>query len=83
MDTLKKTVKEVLIEGLKLTEKEFDILASYAYADHFGSVGRATIPEFQNWMRRAMLEEEGMEAELGEPIWQDNDKNVLMNILNR
>ena len=83
METPKKTVKEILTEGLKLTEKEFDLLASYAYADHFGAVGRETIPEFQNWMRQAMMEEEGMEVELGEPIWQGNDKDVLMNILNR
>ncbi len=83
METPKKTVKEILVEGLKLTEKEFDVLASYAYADHFGMAGRETIPEFQNFLREAMMEDEGLEAELGESVWQGNDKNILINIMNR
>lgn len=45
--------------------------------------GRETIPEFQNFLREAMMEDEGLEAELGESVWQGNDKNILINIMNR
>lgn len=75
--------KELLMTTLRLTEKEWDTLANYGYCDHFGMVGRDTVASWQNWMREAMMEEEGMEAELGEPIWQGNDKNILISILNR
>jgi hypothetical protein len=33
-------------------------------------------------MLESMMEEEGMEDEYG-PIWEGNDKNILINIFNR
>ena len=74
-----KTGKEILTEELNLTEKEFNLLANYAYCDQFDSKTQS-VNEWQQRQLEAMMEEEGMEAELGEPMWEPGDKNKLMNI---
>jgi len=72
-------IKETLMAGLRLTEKEFLTLASYGYADHYTG---GDIKQWQQQMIESMMEEEGMEEEYG-PIWEGNDKNILINIFNR
>ncbi len=73
------SIKETLTTKLKLTEKEFLILASYGYADQYSG---GDVKQFQQLMLESMMEEEGMEDEYG-PIWEGNDKNILINIFNR
>jgi len=72
-------IKETLTNGLQLTEKEFMTLASYGYTDHFSG---GDIKQWQQRMLECMMEEEGMEEEFG-PIWEGNDKNILINIFYR
>lgn len=74
--------KEILTQALSLTEKEFSTLADYAYCDHFDPRNQ-TVSQWQSWMREAMMEEEGMEMELGESLWNPGDKQILMSILYR
>ena len=76
------TVKEILTEGLNLTEKEFSILADYAYCDHF-IPGQMTIQQWQSRMKEAMMEDEMLEMELGESIFEAGDKSRIISILNR
>ena len=76
------TVKEILTEGLNLTEKEFSILADYAYCDHF-IPGQMTIKQWQSRMKEAMMEDEMAEMEAGISLFRSGDKNVIINILNR
>jgi serine/threonine protein phosphatase PrpC len=73
------SIKETLTTKLKLTEKEFLILASYGYTDQYSG---GDVKQFQQLMLESMMEEEGMEDEYG-PIWEGNDKNILINIFNR
>lgn len=75
-------VKEILTQALGLTEKEFSTLADYAYCDQFDPT-RQTVSQWQSRMKEAMMEEEGMEMELGESLWNPGDKQILMNILYR
>jgi hypothetical protein len=77
-----KTGKEILTEELNLTEKEFNLLANYAYCDQFDSKTQS-VNEWQQRQLEAMMEEEGMEEECGEPMWEPGDKNKLMNIFYR
>jgi hypothetical protein len=74
--------KEILTKELGLTEKEFGVLADYAYCDQF-IPGEMTVQQWQSRMKEAMMEEETMEMELGEPLWNPGDKNIIINILNR
>jgi hypothetical protein len=76
------SAKQVLTEALGLTEKEFNTLADYAYCDQFDPASQS-VKEWQSRMLEAMMEEEGMEAELGEPLWAPGDKRILMNIFYR
>ena len=76
------SVKTILTEALSLTEKEFDLLASYAYCDRFNPEEQ-TVSEWQRNQLEAMMEEEGIQAELGEPLWEPGDKNKLISIFYR
>ena len=67
--------KEILTKELGLTEKEFGVLADYAYCDQF-IPGEMTVQQWQSRMKEAMME-------LGEPLWNPGDKNIIINILNR
>jgi len=75
-------VKEILIKELNLTEKEFSLLADYAYCDRFNP-NTQSVNEWQQRQLEAMMEEESMEAEYGESMWRPGDKNKLMNIFYR
>ena len=75
-------VKETLVNGLNLTEKEFNTLADYAYCDHFVP-GQMTIDQWQSRMKEAMMEDEMFEMESGESIFRPGDKGIIINILNR
>ncbi len=75
-------VKEIITKELNLTDKEFSVLADYGYCDQF-ILGQMTVPQWQSRMKEAMMEEETMEMELGEPLWNPGDKNIIINILNR
>lgn len=75
-------VKKILKKELNITDKEFDLLANYAYSDRFNP-NTQSVKEWQRNQLEAMMEEEGMEAELGEPMWEPGDKNKLMDIFYR
>lgn len=75
-------VKEILTKELNLTKKEFDTLADYAYCDHFVP-GEMTVQQWQNRMKEAMMEDEMLEMELGESIFETGDKSRIISILNR
>ncbi len=75
-------IKETLIKELKLSEKEFSVLADYGYCDHF-IPSQMTVQHWQNRMKEAMMEDEGMEMELGEPIFRPGDKNIIIRVLNK
>ena len=75
-------VKEILTKELNLTKKEFDTLADYAYCDHF-IPGQMTVQQWQNRMKEAMMEDEMLEMELGESIFEAGDKSRIISILNR
>ena len=75
-------VKKILKKELNITDKEFDLLANYAYSDRFNP-DTQSVSEWQQSQLEAMMEEESMEAELGEPMWRLGDKNKLMNIFYR
>jgi hypothetical protein len=76
------SVKEILTQALGLTEKEFSTLADYAYCDQFVP-SQMSVAQWQSRMKEAMMEEEQMEQELGESLWNPGDKRILMNILYR
>lgn len=75
-------VKEILTKELNLTEKEFGVLADYGYCDQF-IPGEMTTQQWQSRMKEAMMEDEMAEMELGESIFRQGDKNIIINILNR
>jgi hypothetical protein len=74
--------KDILMMELKLTKKEFNLLADYAYCDRFDPTTQS-VSEWQRSQLEAMMEEEGMEAEYGEPMWNPGDKNKLISIFYR
>ena len=76
------SVKTILTEALNLTEKEFDLLADYAYCDRF-SPKEQTVSQWQGQQLEAMMEEEGIEADIGEPLWNPGDKDKLISIFYR
>ena len=71
----------IIQSELKLTDSQFNTLAEYGYCDMI--MEHETVKEWQYRMREAMMEEEGMEEELGEPIWEPGHKNILINIFNK
>ena len=73
--------KQELTQALNLTGKEFGLLADYAYCDQFMPGG--DVKQWQSRMKEAMMEEEGIEMEIGEPIWRPGDKDKLISIFNR
>jgi len=75
-------VKEILVNELNLTKKEFDTLADYAYCDHF-IPGEMTVQQWQGRMKEAMMEDEMFEMETGERIFKAGDKSRIISILNR
>jgi len=75
-------VKEILTNELNLTEREFNTLANYAYCDHFVP-GEMTVQQWQGRMREAMMEDEMLEMELGESVFNPGDKSTIISILNR
>lgn len=75
-------VKEILVNELNLTKKEFDTLADYAYCDHFVP-GEMTVQQWQARMKEAMMEDEMLEMETGERIFEAGDKSRIISILNR
>lgn len=75
-------IKETLTKELNLTEKEFSVLADYGYCDQF-IPGQMTVQQWQSRMKEAMMEEEMIEMELGESLFNPGDKNTIINILNR
>ncbi len=74
-------VKKILTEALNLTEKEFSTLADYAYCDMMRK--DQTVEEWQRERLESMMEEEGIERELGEPLWEPGDKDICINIFYR
>jgi len=74
-------VKKILTEALNLTEKEFSTLADYAYCDMMRK--DQTVEEWQRERLEGMMEEEGIERELGEPLWEPGDKDICINIFYR
>ncbi len=74
-------VKKILTDALNLTKKEFDTLASYAYCDMMRK--DQTVEEWQRERLEGMMEEEGIEQELGEPLWEPGDKRICMDIFYR
>jgi hypothetical protein len=74
--------KEILTKELGLTEKEFGVLADYGYCDQF-IPSEMTTQQWQSRMKEAMMEDEMAEMELGESIFRQGDKNIIINILNR
>lgn len=75
-------VKETLVKELNLTQEEFSILADYAYCDHF-IPSEMTVQQWQGRMLEAMMEDETLEMELGEPIFKPGDKSTIIDILYR
>jgi len=75
-------IKEILVKELNLTEKEFSVLADYAYCDRFNP-NTQSVSEWQQRQKESIMEEEMMEMELGESLWRPGDKNIIINILNR
>ncbi len=74
-------VKKILTEALNLTEKEFGVLADYAYCDMMRK--DQTVEDWQRERLEGMMEEEGIEQELGEPLWNPGDKNICIDIFYR
>ena len=74
-------VRKILMEELKLTDAEFSLLADYAYCDMMRE--GQSVTEWQRERLEGMMEEEGIEAELGEPLWRPGDKNKLIDIFYR
>ena len=74
-------VKEVFEKELNVTSKEWNALANYGYVDHYHP--DETIQHWQMKMREAMMEDENFEMESGEKIFKGNDKNLIINVLNR
>jgi hypothetical protein len=74
-------VKKILTEALNLTEKEFSTLADYAYCDMMRT--DQTVEQWQRERLEGMMEEEGIEQELGEPLWEPGDKDICINIFYR
>ena len=77
----KDSLKELFTKGLQVSESEWEALCNYGYADHYNP--DETLQQWQFKMREAMMEDEGMEIELGESIFEGNDKNLIINVLNR
>lgn len=73
--------KTQLTEALGVTEKEWDVLSSYAYTDMWRP--GQSIQEWQRERLEGMMEEEQMEQELGESIWEPGDKRICMNVFYR
>jgi len=75
-------IKETLIKELNLSEKEFSVLADYGYCDQF-IPGQMSVKQWQSRMKEAMMEDEMVEMELGEPIFRPGDKDTIIGILNK
>jgi len=75
-------IKRILTEALNLNGKEWNALANYAYCDRFNPKTQ-TIEEWQDRQKEAMMEEEQMELELGESMWEPGVKGMLISIFNR
>jgi len=75
-------VKEILTRELNLASGEFEVLANYAYCDHF-IPGEMTVQQWQSRMKEAMMEDETFEMETGERIFKAGDKYRIISILNR
>ena len=78
---MKNETQQLFERDLNVTEKEWKVLANYGYADQY--YGCSDVQQWQFKMREAMMEDEGFEMESGEKIFQRNDKNTIINILNR
>jgi hypothetical protein len=76
------TGKEILMKSLNLTDKEFSLLADYAYCDRFNPKDQ-TVSQWQQRQIEAVMEEEGIEQEIGEPLWRPGDKSKLISIFYR
>ena len=74
-------VRKILTEALNLTDAEFELLADYAYCDMMRK--DQTVEEWQRERLEGMMEEEGIEQELGEPLWNPGDKRICMDIFYR
>ena len=78
---MKLSVKKILTESLNLTEKEWETLANYAYSDYMRE--GQTVSEWQRERLESMMEEEGIERELGEPLWEPGDKERCIKVFYR
>ena len=74
-------VKKILTESLNLTKKEWETLADYAYCDYMRE--GQTVSEWQRERLESMMEEEGIEQELGEPLWEPGDKERCIKVFYR
>ena len=70
-----------LEQVLKITKEEWNILCSYGYTDRFYMFD--DVASWQQGQLEAIMEEEQIEMELGEPLWEGNDKNVIIDIMYR
>lgn len=68
-------------EALNLNSKESQVLVDYGYCDMI--FPDESISEWQNRMKEILMEEEQMEQEAGHPFWSPQEKNMLINVLNR
>jgi hypothetical protein len=74
-------LKELFVNGLDVSEKEWTALCNYGYADHYNP--DETLKIWQNRMKEAMMEDQEFEMKSGERIFKGNDKNLIINVLNR
>ncbi len=74
-------VKQTLIKALNLTPKEWDTLANYAYCDYMRE--GQTVSEWQRERIESMVEEEFIEQEMGESLWEPGDKDICIRIFYR
>ena len=74
-------VKKILTESLSLTKKEWDTLANYAYCDYMRE--GQTVSEWQRERIESMVEEEFIEQDMGEPLWEPGDKDICIRIFYR
>lgn len=78
---MKSKLQIIFEKELNVTADEWSALINYGYADQY--YGCDDILQWQRKMREAMMEDEGLEMELGEYIFLGNDKNLIINVLNR
>ena len=78
---MKSEAQLLLEKELNITQREWSVLCDYGYADQL--FVSSSVQHWQSRMKEAMMEDEMMEMELGESLFNPGDKNTIINVLNR